>query len=314
VVILGRRFLIYDCDNFTKAWYYQHFGMTYFTPVQLVGPPDVNRATQSAQMEIGPYSGLGSLEDSMASALSVQPKPPKLDYVKQVDNGTKTLRYEAMLDSIKPQDKGRRFIISYRLADDMINIYEPPVRNSGIIGGTFLSRARIAKPGSTMEKPEYYGPQDFNIGAKVEAFGNRFIITNADKYVLKFLEAHSDQVSPSVIQSLRERLSQDDAIRQHHNYKGAPVHVIRQDGDLLRMMREIKSQLKKMTITDKARIDEMFLRYNTSREGFITVKHLQDMCRKMQLPDDEDVISALMEESGANGKMNLEQFRKFFEH
>ena len=60
---------------------------------------------------------------------------------------------------MRPEDKGRRFIISYRLADDMIKIFEPPVRNSGIISGTFLERTRVTMPGSTPENPKFYGPQ-----------------------------------------------------------------------------------------------------------------------------------------------------------
>ena len=94
---------------------------------------------------------------------------------------------------MRPEDSGRRFIISYRLADDMLTIYEPPVRNSGIIGGKFLERTRVAKPGSPPDSPEYYGPQDFYIGAVIEIFNHRFVITNADAFVLSYMEEHASQ-------------------------------------------------------------------------------------------------------------------------
>lgn len=38
-----------------------------------------------------------------------------------------------------------RFIISYFLSDDTILVFEPPQRNSGILGGKFLERGRIKK-------------------------------------------------------------------------------------------------------------------------------------------------------------------------
>lgn len=67
-----------------------------------------------------------------------------------------------------PEDKDRRFVLSYFLATDMISIFEPPVRNSGIIGGKYLGRTKVVKPGSSMENPVYYGPSDFFIGAVIE--------------------------------------------------------------------------------------------------------------------------------------------------
>lgn len=42
------------------------------------------------------------------------------------------LRFKARLDTTKPIDMDRRFIISYFLSDDTIAVFEPPVRNSGM--------------------------------------------------------------------------------------------------------------------------------------------------------------------------------------
>lgn len=312
--ILGRKFLIYDCDNFTKAWYYQNFGLTDFTPVDVdIKTPEIPKK------EMPPYTGYGTMEDSLSSLKSFVPAPPKVDFAKQVDYATKMLRYEARLDSSYPEDASRRFILSYRLCDDMISIYETPIRNSGFVGGFFLRRARIAKPGSTVDKPIYYGPNDFSLGSKIEVFGNRFIITDADAFVIKFMETNRDQFSDELIQCWRARITEREAeerarqAAKEARTKGGPVALRRHDGDTKDLIEEFRTQLKKLAITDKLRKDEMFLRYNRDRLGFIDIECLKDICVKLQLPPDEDVLNALLDQYGTDGRMTLEQFRDFFE-
>jgi len=88
----------------------------------------------------------------------------------------------------RKEERCRRFIIIYDLADDTISIYEPPIANSGFAGGKYLEKTRVARPGSTPEEPTYYGPQDFYIGSIVDIFRKRFVIVDADYYVLKYME------------------------------------------------------------------------------------------------------------------------------
>ena len=91
-----------------------------------------------------------------------------------LENDNKVLRYEAKMENSRLEDRERRFIISYRLADDMISIFEPPLRNSGIIGGKFLERTRIAKPDSVTETvtlKTQYSSAEQELRKNYEAFG-----------------------------------------------------------------------------------------------------------------------------------------------
>ena len=82
-------------------------------------------------MIIPPYNGFGSIDDTVQNCLSLVPQPPKKDFIKMLENDNKTLRYAASMVPIRPEDKNRRFILTYRLADHMITIFEPPLKLSG---------------------------------------------------------------------------------------------------------------------------------------------------------------------------------------
>ena len=85
----------------------------------------------------------------------------------------------------------------------MVTVYEKAQRNSGIIGGKFLERTRVTKPGSSVDNPEFYTPSDLSIGAKIEIFKHRFVITDADEYVLKYLESFPNKFPLDTINSIR---------------------------------------------------------------------------------------------------------------
>ena len=65
------------------------------------------------------------------------------------------LRFVAKMDTERPIEVDRRFTISYFLSDDTILVFEPPQRNSGIIGGKFLERGRVKRPDGS----SYYNAQ-----------------------------------------------------------------------------------------------------------------------------------------------------------
>ena len=74
---------------------------------------------------------------------SLIPLPPHKDGAKLKTYQGMILRYLATLDSNKPADQSRTFIIQVHLEDDTIQVLEPPQRNSGHKGGVFLNRGKI---------------------------------------------------------------------------------------------------------------------------------------------------------------------------
>lgn len=83
------------------------------------------RVPDAPGIVIPPYNGFGDEEDSLGYVYKLEPKKPKRDFFKYVDNDGKVLRFTAKFITQVPEDVDRRFIISYYLADDTISIFEP---------------------------------------------------------------------------------------------------------------------------------------------------------------------------------------------
>ena len=136
-------------------------------------------------MLIPPYNGFGDEEDSMGNVLRLIPKVPYKDYFKYIDNDKVILRFLAKLNTKVVEDSDRRFLISFFLADDSIQVYEIQNRNSGIWEGNFIQRKRY-KNKENSEK--YFTISDFEINKSIRINAFSFNILDADDFTKKWMQ------------------------------------------------------------------------------------------------------------------------------
>jgi hypothetical protein len=85
---------------------------------------------------------------------------------------------------VNTADESRQFVLSYFMNDDTVSVFEPPIRNSGMIGGTFLERGIKYKPGTE----EQYTYKDLYVGAEIVINQFNFMLVNADEYTFSYME------------------------------------------------------------------------------------------------------------------------------
>lgn len=216
VNILNRDFLLHDCDRFTKQWYVDNLGFSF----EELSPLDVAEPVPSlSKPALAPYNGYGALEDSLQNCLSLVPKPPRRDMHKLMNKDKIILRFTVKIvetDSHKHNaiDLQRRFVLSYFMMDDTMQLFEPPVRNSGIAGGKFLERAKVYKPSSE----DIYTYMDLYVGSSVIIHNRTFELDQADEYTLTYMENNKHIFIMAdheiLLKSLRAQISgREEAVR-----------------------------------------------------------------------------------------------------
>ncbi|XP_014194781.1 EF-hand domain-containing family member C2 isoform X2 [Haplochromis burtoni] len=196
VNVWGRRVILADCDDFTKHYYRAKYGIEDFTPLQYKAPP-----APKPPRPVPPYNGFGSEEDSLSFCQRLLPKPPRKDFQKFMAKDrygldSKVLNFQAKMITADPVDRERVFIISFYLSNDTISVFERPQKNSGVLGGKFLERGRVKKPGQELFKSQlsqYFTAQDLYVGATLCLNSINFQLLDADEYTFKYMEQHAEE-------------------------------------------------------------------------------------------------------------------------
>eukprot|EP00388_Colpodella_angusta_P036385 GDKK01038747.1.p1 GENE.GDKK01038747.1~~GDKK01038747.1.p1 ORF type:complete len:516 (-),score=125.95 GDKK01038747.1:384-1931(-) len=201
--VLDQELLIHDADLFTRHFYKEQLGIDMGEPLDVSMPK-----RPFPGQPIPEYCGFGTEEDSMASVLNLIPKVPKKDVARLFANEGKLLRFTAKLHAARPEDQIREFIITFYLKDGHVMVHEPPIRNSGVIGGRFIQKGRYLNPATN----KWFSEEDFNkIGMsdnKASIAGNVLVLTGWDEYTRKYYEK-TPHIYPShdlksVVERLRE--------------------------------------------------------------------------------------------------------------
>jgi hypothetical protein len=240
----GRPFVICDCDDFTKQYYHEKYGVGEFDVVDvnqaffgshfgggIGGDGDgghtmfgesarstgnENGSTRSSKPTSADSFGSGASGSCGANEDDVRPtmtnnikKNSTINKHAMITNNFKKLimfdgvclRYSGILKATNQVDRDRRFVICFYPSDDTISVFEQHHRNSGIKGGKFLEKKRIKKEsafknGATNnvndDTAQYYGSEDFYVGAELAFHRHPFLIIGADAFALKFMEQHRE--------------------------------------------------------------------------------------------------------------------------
>lgn len=149
---------------------------------------------------------------------SLIPKPPKKPLAQMMAKEGQVLRFSAKLVGCRKADAERRFVVSFFLSDETVAVFEPPARNSGRVAGKIVQRVKLKNPrsgGGAPEAERYFVPQDFYVGAVVDIFANRYLLTDADEYAFRYMEDHRDEFPvadvDAVVAKLRDHAGGDPA-------------------------------------------------------------------------------------------------------
>jgi len=198
VDVYNRKCKIVGCDEFTKNWFKENLGINMDSFKFKRNPPPTRIIHP-----IPPYNGYGSEEDSLLNVRYLDPVGKiKEYYTEKFKRDKHILRFLSNLVSSNPADEDRRFLISYYLRDEAIQVYEIAGRNSGRESGKFYEKQRIKNPYTG----NYYLEKDFKVGNLIYVNNYIFKLLQSDEYTRKYMRDNPEIFKDSDINFVTNRI------------------------------------------------------------------------------------------------------------
>lgn len=232
--LFGRKILIHDYNAYTRDYLKEKFGVTEYKPLPGGTPP--------------PYVSPGAQRRDVTSDERNEYQAYKQSELRKHRYDSTSVKFLMKLDNNKYEDEIRRFVLVFYLADNTISIFEPVVRNSGIVGGKFLQRQKTC---NSEGRP--FTANDFYVGARVLINSFPFVILNSDSRSLDYMETNNEEFSHSdinkivrkmqaMLQSSRTGLAEAFRKADEHNTTGLQMEVF------LSIMSNLKLELSEQEI------------------------------------------------------------------
>ena len=199
LLICGKKFVLCDCDTFTRDHLMDKHGRT---GDEVAKKDHAIPKKELPKPTVPPHNGFGDEDDSARSCKRLTAQCPVKDVRRYIEGGDQMLKFSLELVTDQPQLDGlRRFVLTYHVADGTLSVFEASGRNSGLIGGKFLQRQRVK-----LEDGTYAEPHMFYVGAAIKVSHRTFRVVSTDDRTVAYMESHSDVHKKSCINTVCTKL------------------------------------------------------------------------------------------------------------
>eukprot|EP00796_Vickermania_ingenoplastis_P008719 gene8722-6128_t len=186
--LYNRKIVIHDYNQYTKEYLAKTYGITEYNPIPGAVPP--------------PFVPPGAVHRELTEEELAQLKNKKVQEMRRRRFENSAVKFMAKMDNGKYEDEIRRFVITVFPADNTISIYEPVIRNSGIVGGKFLARQIVMHPDG--KRP--YRPDDLYVGARLLLNSHPFLFVACNENCLNYMEMNMEDFSHSDINKIVHKI------------------------------------------------------------------------------------------------------------